>query len=171
MTEAIERDSRSRTDPLIFAVRAHESGARDWNFSGIAARMNRLYDQLNAEFFAGKLPAALITIGPDLIVRRGHYHAGRNGLGVKHHIHMNSKWFGRPGLEVAADLLHQCVHMYQKLFGRVGHRQRYHNKQYADLAAACGLRVRIGNGETLQIGRRLRRKLDQFGFSEFEPMI
>ena len=171
MTEAIQRrDSRSRTEPLIHAIRAHEHGARDWSFSGIAARMNRLYDQLNGEFFSGKLPKAVISIGPDLAVRKGFYHADRDGIGAKHKIHLNSRYFWRTESDVGVTLLHEMYHCYQHLFGLVGHRQRYHNHQFAEMAAAIGFRVRVGNGGTVKITERLRRKLDQFGFSDFVVM-
>jgi len=171
MTEAIHQDSRSRTEPLIHAIRAHEYGARDWNFSGIAARMNRLYDQLNTEFFSEKLPKAVISIGPDLAVRLGHYQPGRDGIGARHKIHLNSRHFGRIESDVGVTLLHEMMHVYQHLFGRVGHRQRYHNHQFAEMAAAIGFRVRVGNGGTVKITERLRQKLDQLGFSNFEMMI
>ncbi len=171
MTEAIQRDMRSRTEPFIHAVRAHEHGAKDWSFSGIAARMNRLYDQLNDEFFSGRLPKALISIGPDLIIRYGYYRIGRDEIGARHRIHLNSRHFGRSESDVGVTLLHEMIHVYQHLFGQVGHRQRYHNNQFVELAAACGFRARVGNGTTLQVSQRLRMKLDQFGFSEFELMI
>jgi len=133
--------------------------------------MNRLYDQLNDEFFSGRLPKALISIGPDLILRYGYYRIGRDEIGAKHRIHLNSRHFGRPESDVGVTLLHEMVHIYQHLFGRVGHRQRFHNKQFSELTAAIGFRVRVGNGETIEVGRRLQRKLDHFGFSEFDPMI
>lgn len=170
MTEAIQRDMRSRTEPLIHAIRAHEHGARDWSFSGIAARMNRLYDQLNDEFFSGKLPKALISIGPDLVVRYGYYQVGRDGIGAKHRLHLNSRHFGRSESDVGVTLLHEMIHVYQHLFGQVGHRQRYHNHQFVEMAAAIGFRARVGNGTTIQISERLRMKLDKFGFCEFEMM-
>jgi hypothetical protein len=171
MTEAAQRrDSRSRTEPFILAARAHSQGARDWSFSGIAARMNRLYDQLNDEFFAGKLPKALISIGPDLATRKGYYHAGRDGIGARHKIHLNSRHFWRTESDVGVALLHEMIHCHQYLFGRVGHRQRYHNHQFAEIAASIGFQVRVGNGSTIKISERLRRKLDQFGFSNFEVM-
>ena len=171
MTEAMQRDMRSRTEPLIHAVRAHEHGARDWSFSGIATRMNRLCDQLNDEFFSGKLPKALISIGPDLVLRYGYYRIGRDEIGAKHRIHLNSRHFGRSESDVGVTLLHEMIHVYQHLFGHVGHRQRYHNRQFVDMAAAVGFRARVGNGMTIQVGKRLRMKLDKFGFSEYEMMI
>lgn len=133
--------------------------------------MNRLYDQLNEEFFSGRLPKALISIGPDLIMRYGYYRIGRDEIGAKHRIHLNSRHFGRPESDVGVTLLHEMIHVYQHLFGHVGHRQRHHNQQFVEMAAAIGFRARIGNGTTIQVSQRLRMKLDQFGFSEFEMMI
>jgi len=171
MTEAMQRDMRSKTEPLIHAIRAHEQGARDWSFSGIAARMNRLYDQLNNEFFAGKLPKALISIGPDLIMRYGYYHVGRDGIGAKHRIHLNSRHFGRSESEVGVTLLHEMIHVYQHLFGHVGHRHRYHNREFADIAATVGFEAEVGTGVTKQVSGWLSTKLDQLGFSAFDEMI
>ena len=171
MTEAMQRDMRSRTEPLIHAVRAHEHGARDWSFSGIAARMNRLYDQLNNDFFMGKLPKALISIGPDLIMRYGYYQVGRDGIGAKHRIHLNSRHFGRIESDVGVTLLHEMIHVYQHLFGHVGHRHRYHNREFVDIAGTLGFESQVGSGVTKQVSGWLRTKLDQLGFSAFDKMI
>ena len=171
MTEAIKRDMRSRTEPLIHAVRAHEQGARDWSYSGIAARVNRLYDQLNSEFFMGKLPKALISIGPDLIMRYGYYHVGRDGIGARHRIHLNTRHFGRSQSDVGVTLLHEMIHVHQHLFGTVGHRHRYHNREFADIASAVGFEVQVGTGVTKLVSGWLRTKLDLLGFSAFEKMI
>lgn len=171
MTEAMQRDMRSRTEPLIHAVRAHEQGAREWSFSGIAARMNRLYDQLNNDFFMGKLPKALISIGPDLIMRYGYYQVGRDGIGAKHRIHLNSRHFGRSESDVGVTLLHEMIHVYQHLFGHVGHRHRYHNREFVDIAGALGFESQVGSGVTKQVSGWLLTKLDQLGFSAFDNML
>ena len=83
------------TEQVIDAIREHETKVSDWSFSRIAHRMNVLYDQLNGIFFAGKLPKAMISIGPDLIVRYGYYRIGRDEIGARHRIHLNSRHFGR----------------------------------------------------------------------------
>ena len=84
MSEACERyEGHDATEQVIDAIREHETRTGDWAFSRIAHRMNVLYDQLSDRFFAGKLPKAVISIGPDLIVRYGYYRIGRDEIGAK----------------------------------------------------------------------------------------
>lgn len=172
MTEACDQYRvHEATEQVIDAIRDHETKASGWAFSRIAHRMNVLYDQLNGIFFAGKLPKAVISIGVDLIVRYGHYRIGRDEIGAKHRIHLNSRHFGRSESDVGVTLLHEMIHVYQHLFGHVGHRQRYHNSQFVGMAASVGIYVQVGNGAMLDVSPKLRRKLETLGFSPHHPMI
>ncbi|MDF7822844.1 SprT-like domain-containing protein [Pontiellaceae bacterium B12227] len=172
MTEASERyKGHDATEQVIDAIRDHETKASGWAYSRIAHRMNVLYDQLNGIFFAGKLPKAVISIGVDLIVRYGYYRIGRDEIGAKHRIHLNSRHFGRSESDVAVTLLHEMIHLYQHLYGHIGHRQRYHNSQFVGMAASVGIHAQVGNGATLAVSSDLRRKLEALGFSPHHPMV
>lgn len=169
MSEACQQCGQ--TEQVIEAIREHETKIGDWSFSRIAHRMNVLYDQFNALFFNGRLPKAVISIGPDLIVRYGTCRVGRDEIGAKHRIHLNSRHFGRSESDVAVTLLHEMIHLYQHLFGHVGHRPRYHNSQFVSMAASVGLHVQVGNGAIRSVSLQLRGKLDALGFSPYHPMI
>ncbi len=172
MTEACDQYRvHEATEQVIDAIRDHETKASGWVFSRIAHRMNVLYDQLNDIFFAGKLPKAVISIGADLIVRYGHYRIGRDEIGAKHRIHLNARHFGRSESDVGVTLLHEMIHVYQHLFGHVGHRQRYHNSQFVGMAASVGIYAQVGNGATLDVSPKLRSKLETLGFSPHHPMV
>ena len=153
------------------AIRKHETETREWAFQPAAERLTRLYDQMNSYFFSGSLPKAIIAIGPDLITRYGYYRLGRDEIGAKHRIHLNARHFGRSESSVGVTLLHEMIHLFQHEFGHVGHRPRYHNKEFIDLAAVRGIESQIGNGATLSVSQRLRQVLEEYGFSHERPMI
>ena len=153
------------------AIRKHETETREWAFQPVAERLTRLYDQMNVRFFNGSLPKAIIAIGPDLITRYGYYRLGRDDIGAKNRIHLNSRHFGRPESDVGVTLLHEMLHIFQHEFGHVGHRPRYHNKEFVDLAAARGIEAQLGNGITRSVSQRLRQALTELGFSQEKPMI
>ena len=71
-----------QTETVAHVIRYHENTTSSWAFCGLAARMNRLFDHLNEKFFHGRLPKAVISVGPDLILRYGTYRIGRDELGV-----------------------------------------------------------------------------------------
>lgn len=153
------------------AIRKHETETREWAFQPVAERLTRLYDQMNVRFFNGSLPKAIIAIGPDLITRYGYYRLGRDDIGAKHRIHLNARHFGRSESNIAITLLHEMIHLFQHEFGHVGHRPRYHNKEFVDLAAARGIEAQLGNGVTRSVSQRLRQALTELGFSQEKPMI
>lgn len=153
------------------AIRKHETETREWVFQPVAERLTRLYDQMNARFFNGTLPKAIIAIGPDLITRYGYYRIGRDDIGARHRVHLNARHFGRSESDVAVTLLHEQIHIFQHEFGHVGHRPRYHNKEFVDLAAVRGIQAQIGNGVTRSVSQRLRQTLAELGFSQDRSMI
>ena len=153
------------------AIRKHETETREWAFQPAAERLTQLYDQMNVRFFNGALPKAIIAIAPDLITRYGCYRLGRDEIGAKHRIRLNARHFGRSESDVAVTLLHEMIHLFQHEFGHVGHRPRYHNKEFVGMAAVRGIEVQIGNGVTVSVSMSLRQKLDECGFSQARAMI
>ena len=143
----------------------------EWEFHPIAVRLNQLYDQLNAVFFANALPRAVIAIGPDLITRYGYYRLGRDDIGARHRIHLNTRHFGRPESAVAVTLLHEMIHLYQDKYCRPAHRARYHNKQFVQMAAERGIHSQLGSGRTISVHPSLQVRLAVMGFSAFRPML
>ncbi len=159
------------SEPVVEAIREHETNTEDWAFRRIAVRMNTLYDRLNGRFFAGVLPKAVIAVGPDLIVRYAHYRIGRDDIGARHRIHLNSRHFGRPESDVGVTLLHEMVHVCQHLFGEPAKRARYHNREFVDLAAAVGIESELGSGRTQNVASSLRDLLERMGFSRHRSLV
>ena len=166
-----EQATAAQTEAVTEAIRSHEVETLDWRFREAAVRLNNLFDRLNHRFFGGRLPKAVIAIGPDLIVRYGYYRIGRDEIGARHRIHLNSRHFCRSECEVGVTLLHELLHLHQHLYGSPGKRARYHNKEFVELAAAVGIVSAIGNGITLAVSDRLRTIMAEMGFSSAKPMM
>lgn len=160
-----------QTEAVAHVIRYHENTTSNWVFSGVAGRMNGLFDTLNARFFGGRLPKAVISVGPDLILRYGTYRIGRDELGVQHRIHLNTRHFGRSQAAVAVTLLHEMAHAFQHLFGRPGHRPRYHNAEFVSMCAEIGFTCHRGSGVTLGVSQGLLATLTALGFSATQPLI
>lgn len=159
------------TEPVAEAIREHETNAEDWTFHETAARFNQLYDQLNIVFFNNRLPKAVISMGPDLIVRYGYYQIGRDEIGAMNRVHLNSRHFGRTESDVAVTLLHEMLHIYQHLYGTPARRARYHNKEFVCIALSIGIEAEIGIGVTKFVSDVLRQELNDMGFSAEKPLM
>lgn len=164
-------ENKQKTEAVAHVIRYHETKTHDWVFQPVAERLNQVFDALNARFFAGTLPRPVISIGPDLIVRYGYYRIGRDDIGARHRIHLNSRHFGRSEIQVGVTLLHECIHLWQHLFGNPGNRARFHNLEFVDTAAACGIESRIGNGATVGMSSTLAAALANMGLSPVKPMM
>ena len=172
MIETQTRSSEAwHTEDVAHVIRYHENTTSSWQFSAHAAQLNSLFDQLNDRFFRSRLPKAVISVGPDLIVRYGTYRVGRDELGVQHRIHLNTRHFGRTRANVAVTLLHEMGHEFQHLFGTPAKRSRYHNAEFVALCAAAGFTCQIGSGLTLRVSDRLLDTLTSLGFSTTSPMM
>lgn len=172
MTDGMRvRNELVRTEEINEAIRRHEHEVTDWGFRDIAVRLNCLFDQLNVAFFGGRLPKAVIAVGPDLIVRYGYYRIGRDEIGAKDRIQLNSRHFGRSESDVAVTLLHEMLHLYQHQFGKPGRRARRHNREFVDLAEAVGIIAEIESGRTQAVTTALRVRLAALGFHEDCSMV
>ena len=173
MMQVVENESGTpvQTEAVTEAIRDHETETHDWGFREPAVRLNKLFDDLNGRFFHGRLPKAVISIGPDLIVRYGYYVIGRDEIGAKHRVHLNARHFGRTEMMTGVTLAHEMVHLFQHLYGTIGKRPRYHNKEFVELAADVGIVAAIGNGITVAVSDGLRGALAEFGFSREKPMM
>jgi len=159
------------TEAVVDAIRGHVEQAVDWAYHDIAMRLNDLFDRLNRSFFAGRLPNAVISIGPDLVVRYAYYRIGRDDIGARHRIHLNSRHFGRSQSDVGVTLVHEMLHLHQHLHGKPSRRARYHNQEFVRMAGDIGFRARIGSGVTEDVSPRLRRKLADMGFPEDAALV
>jgi hypothetical protein len=124
---------------LNTVIREHETMTADWNYHELAQELYKWFDLFNAEFFDGQLPTCFLQIDPTRPSRLGHYRRGRNGVGARHEINLNSQHLEDRSLyKVLGTLLHEMTHEWEELFGKPGHRN-YHTKVFTQRCAAMGI--------------------------------
>lgn len=137
-------------DRLNDAVREHETGV-EWQFHDLAAVCYRFFDVFNAELFGGRLPNCFLQFDQTRAGNLGHYRPGRNVIGARHEINLNTRHLDRPLQDVLTTLLHEMAHQWQDLYGRPG-RGNYHNREFTDKCAALGIPCTGGVGSyTLEV--------------------
>ncbi len=115
-------------------------------------RLHRFFDLFNDAFFAGRLPAACISLDRTRRARLGNYLAGRNAFGLSHNINLNSSHIERlTWLERLVVLAHEQCHQWQALFGQPSKTPNYHNREFCALAARIGIVVHRPSGRTLRV--------------------
>lgn len=104
----------------------------------IVAELYRHVDAMGSVFFAGELPAIVLSF--DVRNRRnlGHYCLRRNGLGVRWNVNLNPIHLGRPVYEVLATLLHELAHAWQYERG-TGGKPPHHNREFVEKCEAMGI--------------------------------
>lgn len=121
------------------AVRKHETSTADWDYHELASELYEWFDIFNDAFFESKLPTCYLQIAETQLSHLGHYRRGRNGVGAKHEINLNSQHLeGRPLYKVLGTLLHEMTHEWEDLFGKAGHRN-YHTKAFTTKCAEMGI--------------------------------
>lgn len=128
------------TEPINIALKDHQHTLQDWRYSKFLSNFHIWAKRFNVEF---KLNLPLPAIAIEKLGRRslGFFRYGRNGLGVKSEItidsiHAQSQDFW----QVLGTLLHELLHLWQQVHGSPSN-SNYHNKQYRDKALSLGLVV------------------------------
>lgn len=117
-------------DAINLSIRNHEETvATIWEFSERACELYRFFDLFNRRFFEGKLPTPVISFRTGRVSSLGWYRVGRNEVGVKDQINLNSKHLERPKYQTLTTLLHEMIHEWQDYFGKHS-KGYYHNKQF-----------------------------------------
>jgi hypothetical protein len=127
-------------DPIINdALKTHAISVEDWQFRALSELLHAWAAKFNIEF---KLDVETPVIQIDRTRRRilGWYRRGRNGLGLRHEIMVNSQHLSRPPALVLETLLHELLHQWQDLHGKSG-KGNFHNLQFRQKAASLGLIV------------------------------
>lgn len=121
--------------------------------------LSQAFAYLNAELFAGQLPACLITLQREKHVR-GYYaheaYASRTEDGAAiSEIALNPETFaGRTDLEILSTLAHEMCHLWQAYSGKPS-RNGYHNAQWGAKMREIGLEPRAADGSGKPTGQRV----------------
>ena len=119
-----------KDESINIAIRENEKSTRDWDLSGLAKKLYWWVDFFNLEFFAGQpVPVPVISFERTNVNNLGHYVIGRNAIGVKENININSAHLKRPLWEILATLLHEMTHSWQVSYGSPSNNW-YHNKKF-----------------------------------------
>ena len=119
-----------KDESINIAIRENEKSTRDWDLSGLAKKLYWWVDFFNLEFFADQpVPVPVISFERTNVNNLGHYVIGRNAIGVKENININSAHLKRPLWEILATLLHEMTHSWQASYGSPSNNW-YHNKQF-----------------------------------------
>jgi hypothetical protein len=129
-------------------LKDHALAASDWRYREAVAVLHDWASRFNQEFGLD-LQTAVIGLDRMSVRLLGTYHGGRNAVGLRHQILLNTAHLGRPLCEQLATLLHEQIHQWQSQFGRGG-KNNYHNLQFRIMAAKFGL-LEDDRGRTLGI--------------------
>jgi hypothetical protein len=128
------------TEPINIAIKEHQGLVEDWKHRSLLKELHIWTERFDVEFKL-KLPLPVIVV--DKLSRRtlGFFRFGRNGLGLKHEITINSTHAqSKEFWQVLGTLLHECLHLWQQTHGDPSN-SNYHNKQYREKALSLGLVV------------------------------
>lgn len=119
-----------KSDTVNLDIRRHEElDSTEWEHSERAKELYSFFDLFNRRFFSGHLPTPVISFRPGRVTSLGWYRLGRNEVGVKDQINLNTKHLGLPRYMGLVTLLHEMAHEWQNYFGKHG-TGYYHNKQF-----------------------------------------
>ena len=148
-------DGEQGVETINAAVRQHETGLKpgDWTLrvSGkekvdlkiLSETLYKFFDLFNAEFFGTRLPPPIITFKPTGRRTLGHFCPGRNDIGAKLELNINTMHLNRPLLLLLEIELHEMIHLSQyafpDIYGRDNYCSSYHNMRFREKAAALGI--------------------------------
>lgn len=166
-----------RTEAINLSIRGHEeSDAPDWEHSERAGELYNFFGIFSDEFFEGRLPAAVISFRSGRITNLGWYHIGRNEIGVKDQINLNSQHLERPKYQTLVTLLHEMTHEWQDYFGKHSNNRYYHNKQFQRKSMELGIPSN-SKGHTIgitdpfiEVCRRYGIEVPERAIEEFESI-
>ena len=115
-------------------------------YNRVAGYLNKMFDQLNAEFFESALTRPTITIQSTPRMY-GHFSLREDTwlskLGGTHELNIGAGTLARPIEDVAATLLHEMCHLYcyENGIKDTSRNYTYHNKKFKTAAESHGLAV------------------------------
>ncbi len=118
----------------------------DENMSAVEKQLEHMFHILNREYFDGKLDEPAIVVKSDLKNRQKiSTNKIWSGESINYYeISISAGLLNEPINEIAAALLHQCVHLWNLKCGikDVSRGGAYHNKRFRDSAEEHGLKVK-----------------------------
>ena len=128
-----------KDESINLAIRENEKNTRDWDLSGLAKKLYWWVDFFNLEFFNDQpVPVPVISFESTNVNNLGHYVIGRNAIGVKENININSVHLKRPLWEILATLLHELTHSWQASYGSPSNNW-YHNNEFRSQMRKFGI--------------------------------
>ena len=115
-------------------------------YNRVAGYLNKVFDQLNVEFFESALTRPTITIQSTPRMY-GHFSLREDTwlskLGGTHELNIGAGTLARPIEDVAATLLHEMCHLYcyENGIKDTSRNYTYHNKRFKATAESHGLAV------------------------------
>jgi hypothetical protein len=120
-----------------------------YQLSDLLTELNRVFDLLNKEFFAGKLYMPIIIVQSarkkrvlgTCSVNRIWVQKHDDNKNPKHEISISAEYLDRPIEEICATLLHEMVHLYNGLHDikDTSNNCVYHNKRFKEESEKRGL--------------------------------
>lgn len=109
------------------------------------ASMEAAFDLLNDRLFDGELPPVVVTVYPKAGTY-GHFtpwKSWRDAGDGREEINLAADAMDRPVIDIMATLVHEMCHLYCHIHGiaETSREGRYHNKRFADVGRAHGLRI------------------------------
>jgi hypothetical protein len=121
----------------------------DWSEKEIVRQLYEWCARMNAAFDL-QIATPALRIERTRFRAAGHYHGGRNGLGLARELVINKNRLNVPQAWLLADLAVQLLHEWQHLHGKVPRRRGYCNSSFRRKAAKLGLVV-AANGRVLEV--------------------
>lgn len=138
-------------EPINEALKDHALTSGDWRYREAVGILHEWAARFNEELRLG-LQTPVIGLNRIPVRRLGTYRPGRNGLGLRHEIVLNTAHLDRPLCQQLATLLHELIHEWQGLFGKPGS-GNYHNHEFRIKAKQYGLIVdQFGHGQGVEPG-------------------
>jgi hypothetical protein len=151
------------SEAINTTLREHEENIEDWKYQALAKELYRWIDLFDKEFKL-QLYLPVIVLEETRVNSFATYRLSRSGFGTHYTITINTNYIDRPFHHVLRTLLHEQIHQWQELYGRLPSRINYHNKQYRQKAKECGIIVDSA-GHTLGHTEIFSRILSKYGIN------
>ena len=126
-------------DQINVEIMENELSATDWGLNDLVWDLRWWFDFFNIAFFKEEpVPLPVLSFQKARITSLGSYRIGRNSIGVKENINLNSVHLERALWETLSTLLHELCHSWQEKYGEPSH-SWFHNKEFRKKLASLGI--------------------------------
>ena len=128
----------SEEEPINSALRQHVGAIGDWTHAEVIHTYHTWAKRFDSEFALG-LETPAIRLDRIRVRALGQYRRGRNGLGLRHELTLNTRYVGTQALAQQLEtLLHEILHLWQALHGTPG-KHNWHNREFREKARSLGI--------------------------------